>query len=265
MHAGTDPPLLFETGAVSHAGLVRSANEDSHVLRPECGIWAVADGMGGHRNGALASRTLAEAITALDRSGSAPALLEGLEAAVIAANAAMRRLARENGGGPMGSTLAALLVHGGHFACVWAGDSRVYLLRAGRIAQISHDHTEVQELVDRGTITAEEALTWPRRHVITRAIGVHDRPELEIEQGAIAAGDVFLICSDGLTNHVGEAEIGAAIAEAPAQQACEALLGLVLERGAEDNVTIVVIRCCRTRDEPTRWMPNRRAAAGEAA
>jgi protein phosphatase len=248
----------FETGAVSHVGRIRSANEDNLVVRPEFGIWAVADGMGGHENGALASATVAAAIESIGQTRSAPDLLARLESGVLQANAELRRHIAEGNGAPMGSTLAVLLVHERHFACVWCGDSRIYLIRAGQILQISRDHTEVQDLVERGVMTAAEARLSPRRHVITRAIGVHDVPELDLDSGEIEDGDVFVLCSDGLTEHVAEPEILEAVEEAGAQQACNALLALTLQRGARDNVTVIIMRYSRRDDRTTRWMPNRR-------
>ena len=250
--------LPFETGAVSHVGRVRSANEDNLVVRPEFGIWAVADGMGGHENGALASATVAAAIESIGPTGSAPDLLARLEAAVLQANAEIRRRIAEGNGAPMGSTLAVLLVHDRHFACVWCGDSRIYLVRAGQILQLSRDHTEVQDLVERGVLTPAEAKVSPRRHVITRAIGVHEQPELDLDSGEIEDGDVFLLCSDGLTEHVAEDEILATVEERGAQQACNALLQLTLQRGARDNVTVIVMRYTRRENRTTRWMPNMR-------
>jgi protein phosphatase len=248
----------FETGAVSHVGRIRSANEDNLVVRPEFGIWAVADGMGGHENGALASATVAAAIESIGKTQSAPDLLARLENGVLDANATLRRHIAEGNGAAMGSTLAVLLVHERHFACVWCGDSRIYLIRAGQILQISRDHTEVQEMVERGVMTAAEARLSPRRHVITRAIGVHDVPELDLDSGEIEDGDVFVLCSDGLTEHVAEAEILEVAEERGAQQACSALLALTLQRGARDNVTVIIVRYSRRDDRTTRWMPNRR-------
>jgi protein phosphatase len=146
----------------------------------------------------------------------------------------------------VGATLAAVLIHGGHFACVWCGDSRVYLLRQGKLSQVSRDHSEVQELIDRGVIDAREARAWPRRHVVTRAIGVRDQPELEIVDGVAAAGDRFLICSDGLTRHVTDPEIGALLGEPDPQKSCDALIALTLQRGASDNVSVVIVACNRS-------------------
>jgi protein phosphatase len=113
-------------------------------------------------------------------------------------------------------------------------------------------------MVDRGLLTAEEAKRSPRRHVITHAIGVHEMPELDLENGEIADGDAFLLCSDGLTEHITDAEILAAVEAGGAQEACDALLALTLERGARDNVTVVIVRCRKGASEKTRWMPNRR-------
>lgn len=251
---------LFETGAISHVGCVRAENEDSFVACPEYGIWAVADGMGGHENGALASSTLADAITAIGPAESARELLAKLEDGVLQANAALRRIIAERGGAAMGSTLAVLLVHGRHFACVWSGDSRVYLLRAGCIVQISRDHSEVQEMVEKGLLTPDEARRSPRRNVITRAIGIHDLPELDLENGELENGDVFVLCSDGLTGHVDDREILAIVRDAGAQAACDALLELTLERGASDNVTAIVVRHRTEGGRTTRWLPNARGA-----
>jgi protein phosphatase len=249
---------LFETGSVSHPGRVRTANEDNLVLRPEFGIWAVADGMGGHENGALASATVAASLEAIGAAGSAPDLLAQLEASVLKANAEMRGHIHARSGAPMGSTLAVLLVHERHFACVWCGDSRIYLVRGGTITQISRDHTVVQDMVDRGLLSPEEARHSPRRHIITRAIGVHDVPELDLENGELEGGDVFVICSDGLTEHVDDGEILQTVHGAGAQAACDALLARTLERGARDNVTVVIVRYRQDDGQKTRWRPNMR-------
>lgn len=246
----------FETGCISHTGKVRTANEDNFILRPEIGLWAVADGMGGHENGALASATVVAALEAVGAAGSAPDLLAMLEAGVLKANDDLRAEIDKRGA-TMGATLVCLLIHQRHFACLWSGDSRIYLIRGGIIAQVSRDHTEVQDMVDRGLLTAEEAKRSPRRHIITHAIGVHETPELDLENGEIADGDAFLLCSDGLTEHVTDAEILAAVQAGSAQAACDALLALTLERGARDNVTVVIVRYRQGASERTRWMPNR--------
>jgi protein phosphatase len=231
----------FDTGAATHVGKVRQRNEDSFLAQPAIGVWAVADGMGGHQAGDVASATVVAALNTIVHPRSAAELLSQCEDRMVAANAQVRALADERGA-VIGTTVAILLVFDRHYACVWSGDSRIYLVRGGQIMQVSRDHTQVQQLVDEGAITAEEALTFPGRNIITRAIGVSDYPELEMESGSLRAGDVFLICSDGLTGHVSDAEILEHVAIGPAQYVCDALIDLTLQRGAHDNVTVVVAR-----------------------
>jgi protein phosphatase len=145
-------------------------------------------------------------------------------------------------GGTIGTTIAVLLAYDSRFACVWSGDSRIYLVRDRAIIPQSRDHTEVQELIAEGRLKPEEARTWPRRNVVTRAIGVHVDPELEMRDGVLQAGDAFVLCSDGLTAHVEDSEILREVTTNTSQRACDALIALTLARGAADNVTVVVAR-----------------------
>ncbi|MBN8919907.1 MAG: serine/threonine-protein phosphatase [Rhizobiales bacterium] len=237
-----DTLTLFETGAVTHPGKVRTRNEDSFLTKPDIGVWAVADGMGGHEGGDFASQLIVHSLNTIQRPNSPSELLRQCELRVMDANNRLLEVSEERGGVVIGSTVAVLLTYQAHYACVWSGDSRIYLIRGGEIVQISRDHTQVQQLVDEGVITAEEAKHWPGRNVITRAIGVSAEPELELIQGALAQGDIFVICSDGLTGHVGDAEILDYALRGQAQAACEALVELTLERGAHDNVTVVIAR-----------------------
>jgi protein phosphatase len=144
----------------------------------------------------------------------------------------------------MGSTVAILLISEDHYACLWAGDSRLYLVSHGVVRQVSRDHTEVEELIASGTLSPEEARNWPQ-NVITRAIGVHENPELEIVTGAFEESDVFVLCSDGLTKHVSDEEIGRHVSVKDAQSSSEALVGLALERGGHDNISVIVVRPLR--------------------
>jgi protein phosphatase len=235
-------PFVFQTATASHVGKVRTVNEDRLLARPDIGLWAVADGMGGHGSGDIASGTVVSALDMIKSAETAAELLAQFEHRVIRANAELRALSRARGSGLMGTTLAAVLIRQPHYACVWCGDSRAYLWREGTMKQISHDHSEVQDLMDRGILDPAEAKTWPRRNIVTRAIGVALEAELELGEGSIAAGDRFLLCSDGLTNHVGDEEITAALGEEP-NKACEHLIELTLQRGASDNVSIVVVAC----------------------
>jgi protein phosphatase len=234
--------MRFETGVATHVGKVRQRNEDSYLLRPETGIWAVADGMGGHDSGDLASHTVIEALESIQPPRSAENLLSLCEERIFDANARLKEIGRQRGGAIIGTTVTVLLAFDGYFACVWSGDSRAYMVRDGKITQLSRDHTEVQELLLSGTITPEEAKTWPGSNVITRAIGVEDVPELEMTSGPLNAGDVFVMCSDGLIRHVEDDEILQCVSANVSQEACDRLIVLTLERGALDNVTVVVVR-----------------------
>jgi serine/threonine protein phosphatase PrpC len=236
-----DAKSWIEAGAATHVGKVRRQNEDNYVVATRLGLWAVADGMGGHAAGEIASRILVEELAAVAAPATAAELLTNCEQHIIRANGRLKQLGQERGA-LIGTTVAVLLIFDGDYACVWSGDSRIYRLRQHRIEQISVDHTEVQQLVSEGRLSAAEARTWPHRNVITRAIGVSDDPELEIKGGSLEPGDTFVICSDGLTAHVEDKEILTLAGENSPQKGCDLLVDLTLDRGAVDNVTVVAVR-----------------------
>jgi serine/threonine protein phosphatase PrpC len=253
MHA----PLTFETGAASHTGIVRKRNEDGYLVQPDIGVWAVADGMGGHDSGHIASATVIRSLQSIGYAASAPDLLARFEDRVFRANTRLKEMARDKGGVTIGATIAALLAFDSYYACIWCGDARVYLARAGAISQLSRDHTAAQELVEKGILSPDEARRWPGRNVVTRAIGAHDDAELEIEHGVLQAGDAFVICSDGLTTHVEDGEILQHVAGRIPQEACDALVALTLQRGGTDNVTVLVARCRSVGPRPKPGAPAR--------
>ena len=233
--------MLFRSA--THVGKVREVNEDSLIARPEIGLWAVADGMGGHGGGDLASGAVVTALGTIDEPESAAQFLAQFEDRIIRVNADLRALAKARATRAIGTTIAAILIYGAHYACVWCGDSRVYLLRDGALTQISRDHSEVQDLVDLGVLEPHEAKSWPRRNVITKALGVADLAALDIRDGPVLASDRFLVCSDGLTNHVEDSEIAALLGADDPQRACDRLITLTLQRGASDNVSVVIVAC----------------------
>jgi protein phosphatase len=232
----------IEAGAATHIGRVRQHNEDNYLLATHHGVWAVADGMGGHDAGDVASRVVVEELNAIATPSTAADLLASCEASMIVANGRLKKLSDERGGATVGTTVAVLLAFEAFYAGVWSGDSRIYRIRQQCIEQISLDHSEVQELVSEGKLNAEEARSWPRKNVITRAIGVRDNPELEMKSGTLEPGDIFVLCTDGLTVHVEDSEILALASQHPPQEACDLLIALTLDRGALDNVTLVVVR-----------------------
>jgi serine/threonine protein phosphatase PrpC len=233
--------FTFDAGSATHTGKVRQRNEDSYLVRTDAGLWAVADGMGGHEAGDIASRLVMAALDTITVPESAIELLEECESRVLYANRQIIEMSRSRGGAVIGTTIAILLISDEHYACVWAGDSRIYLVRHGAISQLSRDHTELEELIASGAVTLEESKNWPS-NIITHAIGVEENPELEVITGDFAADDIFVICSDGLTKHVHEHEILSYVSTGDAQTSCNALVDLTLERGAADNVTIIVVR-----------------------
>jgi protein phosphatase len=244
-----DDTLMFETGAASHVGLVRSVNEDSHLLRPGIGIWVVSDGMGGHSAGRMASGMVVDGLTEVEPAAHVEALVADCLDHLRTSNARLREASHALGLGQAGATVVILALHSGKFTCIWCGDSRLYRVRNGEIAQLTTDHSEVEELVKSGALSRQEAKTWPRRNVITRAIGVSDEPRPETMEGALEANDVFVLCSDGLTNQLDDQEICAACVESDVQKAADRLIDETLARGATDNVTVIVVRCAQR--EPT--------------
>lgn len=244
--------LAWRATGESHVGCVRRVNEDAWIARPELALLAVADGLGGHARGELASRTVVAELAEIAGVDDLVALEAAARVALERAHQRIRALA-EKEGTSIGTTVALLLARGPHGVVLWAGDSRVYRLRDGRFEALTRDHSRVQEMVERGLLTPEEARRHPQRNWITRALGT--QPELELERRSIEvrAGDLILVCSDGLTGVVDEVEIGAILARyrlaAPG-----VLIAATLARGAPDNVTVVV---GEAGDDPDRTVPGR--------
>lgn len=237
--------------ALTDKGRARAENEDNFLSKPSVGLFAVADGMGGHAGGATASAAVVDALGRIERQGSAAELRRRCEDSLDAAHREICDEAARRGVGLMGSTVVALLTFDQYYACLWAGDSRAYLLRGGDAVQITRDHTEAARLVSEGRLSAEEARHWPRRHVITRAVGAGGALVLDFVSGELCPDDMFVLCSDGLTCHVDADEIGRFAAGRRAEDACRDLVDLALRRGGSDNVTVLVA-CYRPDADATR-------------
>lgn len=235
--------FTFDTGRATDVGCVREINEDSNEILPESGLWVVADGMGGHAAGDYASQTIVGELGSIGVPSTPDDLQARFMERLTRAHHAIRDHAETLGQGSIGATVAALLIHGVDYACLWSGDSRVYRVREGVLTQQTRDHTEVMALLDSGVINEEEARNWPRKNVITRAVGVSELPEIDVVSNTLEGGDVFCLCSDGLTEHLEDHEIAAFLSNPSAQGACDAMVAQVIERGAKDNVTVIVVRC----------------------
>lgn len=228
-------PAVHGTGtqsaAISDVGRWRAENQDAFVERAEAGVWAVADGMGGHQGGALASQLVAERVRCADVDGDVTAAAQGVAAAIAAANSELRDRGSAEPGFDGGSTVVALCVRGGEGIVLWAGDSRLYRLRAGELTQLTRDHSVAEE----GGPSTDDP------HMITRAVGGADELALDECRVDILPGDRFLLCSDGLYGDLAPTEIAQRLAAADCAAAATGLVALALERGGEDNATAIVV------------------------
>ncbi len=235
--------FVIETGAATDTGRVRDHNEDSYLTKPEFGVWVVADGMGGHDAGDFASQTIVAELSSVGYGSSTEDLQARFMERLRRAHGRILDHANALGGVTVGATLVGFLTYDNEYVCVWSGDSRIYLMRDGVLTQQTKDHTEVRELLEAGLISAEEAEHWPRKNVITRAIGVSEEPNCDATFGDLQDGDMFLLCSDGLTEHNSDDDLARALGSGMAPQAiCNGLITQTLDRGAKDNVTAVVLR-----------------------
>jgi serine/threonine protein phosphatase Stp1 len=232
----------FGATAITHPGS-RPYNEDSYISSPSLGVWAVADGVGGHEAGEVASQMVTEALRSIPNDLSFAELVVEVRLRLSDAHQSLlAEAARRGREVVMATTVVVLIARGAYFACLWAGDSRAYLLRDGLIRQVTQDHSLVQEMLNARAISEDEAITHPRANVITRAVGAGGA-ELQLDEVSdrLNTGDRFLLCSDGLWKMMGSNELAGMLAvgdEAPAER----LLATALDRKADDNVTIVTVQ-----------------------
>jgi serine/threonine-protein phosphatase Stp1 len=227
------------SAARTHPGRARRVNEDGILARDDLGLWAVADGMGGGRAGNWAAATMLDALSRV-AAATRDAVADALDRAITEGNAEIVAAAPALGG-MAGTTVAALRVDGHRLSGVWVGDSRIYRLRHGQLSLLTRDHSIVQELVDRGAITADEAGRHPMAHVLSRAVGVQPAVEPAYLGDDMEPGDRYLICSDGLSRTVPEDTIAERLSMTDASEAADRLLDDALEAGAPDNVSVIVI------------------------
>lgn len=236
-------PIEWRSAQATHVGKVREINEDSLISLPELHLWAVADGMGGYEAGNHASDMIVQTLSHVDRLRSLSAQIDQIEDALLDVN---ERIIEYGDimldGRTLGSTVVTLLIRGRVGVCQWAGDSRLYRFRNGRLNQLSRDHSQVEEQIQRGILTQEEAENHPESNVITRAVGADSHLFLDINVFSTQLGDTFLLCSDGLYNMLSEAEIIATLLQFDVEEAAQQLIDQALQRGADDNVSVILVK-----------------------
>jgi serine/threonine-protein phosphatase Stp1 len=235
--------VRFDCTSRTHVGHKRKLNEDALLASVEDRIWVVADGMGGHEAGEVASAMVVDALANLPPATSFINRIGKVIGTLETVNADLIELAQSNGSDrTIGTTVVGILADEGEFCCFWVGDSRAYRINGGTVSQISRDHSLVQGLVDAGMLEAERAEHHPNANVLTRAVGATVPLKVDTVSGRLESTDVFLLASDGLTRLVSENEIAAAFSDASIDDAADKLLDLALSRGAPDNVTFVIAR-----------------------
>lgn len=221
--------------------MVREINEDSCLERPDIGLWVVADGMGGHTAGDLASGMICDKLNEIQPADRLTEYVDDVEATLLQVNRKLREIASKKETQTVGSTVAALVARDHHAVCIWAGDSRVYRCRAGQIVQITQDHALVEELVEKGILTREQAASHPQGNLVTRAVGATDKLKLDLEIVELHDGDVFILCSDGLDKEMSPDEILEVVERKNDRSLSDMLVDLALSRGSRDNVTVVSV------------------------
>lgn len=235
-------PFTIASAGLTDIGTVREINEDSFIIRRQLCLWSVADGMGGHARGDFASQTVVDCLSHVRPWAQPRQLMHDVVARLEDANNILQAEAAKEGASAIGSTVICMLALDTQGIVVWAGDSRAYRIRQEQIEQLSKDHSVVEDLIDAGLLARAEAEDHPHAHVLTRAIGAAELLELDFETIDLMAGDKYLLCSDGLTRMVSDAEIrDVMLRERDADGACKRLIDLAVDRGASDNVTAVVI------------------------
>ena len=223
-------------------GKARKLNEDSMLVRPDVGMWVVADGMGGHEAGDVASQMVVSTLNEIQLGSSLEKYINDIEDALVNVNKKLIEIAHQ-GEKPTtcGSTVVVMLAYEKYCAFLWAGDSRLYRIRDNKIIQLTTDHSQVQLYVEQGLISKEEAESHPHANMITRAVGATEEFVLDVDMQEMEKGDRYLLCSDGLTKHISDLDFEKMLAKGDVEKKCIELIDLTLARGAKDNVTAVLV------------------------
>ncbi|MGB5832699.1 MAG: protein phosphatase 2C domain-containing protein [Thiohalocapsa sp.] len=229
------------SAAATHAGVVRTVNQDAFLERSDIGLWVVADGMGGHAAGEKASALVVESLSRLPADDLLGRSVRRAECLISEANRRLIDEADASGEPVIGTTVVALLAAGNACALLWVGDSRIYRLRGNRLEQLTVDHTEVQQWVTEGKLSVEEAETHPYASVLSRAVGAEDALKVDAAIETLMDGDRYLLCSDGLTKELSPTDIQGVLGCSDPEETVRLLIESACAAGGRDNVTAVVI------------------------
>ncbi len=235
--------LSWTSAGITHEGKVRDHNEDALLDRGEIGLWVVADGMGGHDAGDVASNMIVNDLKKIHEGLSLERYIDDLEDKLLAVNDKLQKKSKESAKiSTIGSTVVLMLAYEGYCTFMWAGDSRLYRLRDNKLRQMTTDHSQVEIYIEQGLISREEAAVHPHGNMITRAVGASDQLYVDMDIQKMKSGDRYLLCSDGLDKHLPDRDIEDILTKQdPTEDTCNTLINLTLERGAGDNVTVIVV------------------------
>ncbi|HEY4265810.1 MAG TPA: protein phosphatase 2C domain-containing protein [Micropepsaceae bacterium] len=238
--------MSFRSVARTHPGAVRPCNEDAVLQRAEAGIWAVSDGMGGHAAGDVASALVIDSLMTLAPNGNNGTSMDAVRDTLARANGELyARGALVSPDHTMGATVTVLGTGARNFYCLWAGDSRLYRFRGGTLTRLTRDHRYVQALIDSGLLDEEAAEKHPRRSVILRAVGVDAELELDVCEGTIEPGDVFLLVTDGVSGVCRDDELTEILSGRGLEDAADRIVEQCLQRGAPDNLSLVLVAAAK--------------------
>jgi len=233
----------WESFAITDTGRVRKHNEDAFLDRGDIGHWVVADGMGGHDAGDVASNMVVDALAKIELEDSLPDFVDRLEDALIDVNKKLRELAGSEDR-IIGTTVAGLVFFEDHFLIYWCGDSRIYLLRNGHLTQQTVDHTYAQQLVEEGKLRAEDVKSHPEGNIITRAVGAGNSLFIDMDLRVRLAGDLFLVASDGLDKELDDSEIAEFLkrSNTSLNAKATAMMNEAMRRAGRDNTTMILVQ-----------------------
>ena len=240
---GNRSALRWESAGLTDVGASRSVNEDALIENPAARVWVVADGMGGHAAGDVASKLVVQAFEQISPPATLAEYVDLVEQRLSAVNDRLLQMSQEQlENQTIGSTVVALIAHGNFVAILWVGDSRAYRLRNGTLSMIMQEHTQAEELVEKGVLAPEDAENHPAFNVLTRAVGAQTPLLVDIDVMEARSGDLFLLCSDGLNKGVTDRQIVELLDPDDMLGSANRLVDSAINNGSRDNVTVLLVR-----------------------